>query len=480
MTRRRRTGPLSTLFASCAVLAACAGSPDASESETAAETSSPAEVTTSESRSSSTAPISSEPRSTKPVETTAEEPPGPTWIAAAQTGPLAETNELVGRTFSAGGMLWHVEGEYFNVLQGTADGENWVTLDFAAAGLPERAGLPVRSDCGADGVVTEDHGDGFTIVLNEPYPDDAPEYVIDRTFIVEVEGGQVAGVISTEGSPLEQLLHRADGKMFRSYCVGGITTVGDTRYLTGTGDWFVPGVTDAGDGFTATLTADGVWDYIVESGTPFGDGWHHHLERLTSIDGTLVALGIASLDGEVSDAGTSVDDDGDGHADRTSGGGFHAWLSADGHDWEPVQVMLSEEERVSRHQFAVGGAGLAALGAAQVEMEVEKVIVATSTDGRSWTTTMLTEEGQARGIVVDDDGFRVFGLDGRAPDTVSTMWTSTDGVTWDAEEIDLPTGLIADEFFPSVQVPVTPIGEGLVTVVRNQLYVSGLDWPAAG
>lgn len=458
MTRRRSAWPVTALLASCAVIAACAGSPDPAEPETSAETTSSAPETSTEPRSTTSSAVttSSTPTAETPPETAAEEPPGPTWIAAAPTGPLAETSELFGRTFSAGGMVWHVEGEYSNVLQGTADGENWVTLDFAAAGLPEKAGLPTPSVCGADGVVTEEHGDGFTIVLNESYPEGAPEYVIDRNFLVKVEGGQIADVTSTEGSPLEQLLHRKDGKMFRHYCVGGITTVGDTRYLTGIGDWFVPGATDGGEGFTAVLKADGTWDYIVEPGTPFGEGWHHHLERLVSVDGTFVALGIASLDDRASDAGILIDDDEDGHADRTAGGGFHAWLSADGHDWEPVQVRLSEEGRIRSHQFAVGSAGLAALGTTQVEAEVEKLIIATSADGRSWTTTVLTDEGQARGLVVDDDGYRVFGLDGRAPGTVSTMWTSTDGVTWNAEEIDLPTGLIADEYFPSVQMPVTP------------------------
>lgn len=460
MTRRFRFETAVAFVIGGVIVAACGGGAEPTVPETPAAVTSSAPVTSSEPAQPTSSATQAEPTTETPASTEETEPPaGPEWFAAVQTGPFATQDALVGRVFSAGGMLWVIGGESSNMLQGTADGENWVTLDLAAAGLPERAGIPVRSGCGDHGVVIEDQGDGFTIVLNEAYPAGVPEYVINRHFLVEINGSEVVDVTSTEGSPLETLLHHTDGKLFRTYCVGGLTTVGDTRYLTGIGDWFVPGATDGGDGFTAALHADGTWDYIVEPGTPFGDGWHYAIEHLTAADGMFVTLGRAS-------------------ASELGSGDAVAWLSPDGHDWEPVYIALTGEDG-DLYQLVTGGAGFAALGKARVEAELEKVVVAVSTDGRTWTTTVLTEAGQARGVVVDDDGFRVFGLDGDAPDSVSTMWTSADGVSWEAEEIDLPTALIVDQYLPSVWMPVIPFGDGLLIMIGGVLYANGLDWPPA-
>ena len=83
-------------------------------------------------------------------------------------------------------------------------------------------------------------------------------------------------------------------------------------------------------------------------------------------------------------------------------------------------------------------------------------------------------------MVVTDDGFVVYGLDGTIEDGCLGTVGVADGITRESHESDLPADLIIDTYLRDVIVPVTEIGDGYVAMIGTTLYASGLDWPAAG
>lgn len=215
---------------------------------------------------------------------------------------------------------------------------------------------------------------------------------------------------------------------------------------------------------SAVGSADGSWELLADPDTEFGAGYHYFLDHLTLIDGSLVMLGRLHTEGDL---------------DQCS---FDSWLSNDGRSWERVRVPVTVDGRITQ-VAATGGAGLAVLStteSAGVD-EPKPFAVSTSPDGRTWTTVELSSAGQARGVVVTDDGFVVYGLDGTIEDgPVPTRWVSADGITRESHESDLPADLIIDTYLRDVIVPVTEIGDGYVAMIGTTLYASGLDWPAAG
>lgn len=461
-----RAGRVAALLASCALLAACAGAPEPAVSSSAAPpattatTSAVETVAVDTGAGSASTPRTDEPG--EPAESTAAStglvPASPSEPWTRVTLPSDITALLDGRfeSFVADGRFWVFDPADASVLHGTADGAEWLTVDVAAA-IPDAAALGSAACTQHDGVV-EARQDGFTIVLAEENAAELPEYVFTRFWLVDVAGGEVTGAVSTRGTALETLLQQG-GKSFRTQCAAGLRALGDVRYLAGSGNWFTPGATGYGDGYLAALGADGSWDLVAEPGTPYGDGWHLRMDRLEQAGDALLVL--SQLGSE-----TGSED------------GFDAWISDDGRAMEHVHVPVTESGRV-HYIDAAGGAGLAVLSWVQADPEHDVVTVSTSADGRTWMTTVLSEAGQARGVVVDHEGFRVFGLDGHIPDAVSTMWISNDGVSWTAEEIGLPADLALDRYRPDVTLPVTAFGDGLVTILDDIVYVSGLDWPAA-
>jgi hypothetical protein len=92
--------------------------------------------------------------------------------------------------------------------------------------------------------------------------------------------------------------------------------------------------------------------------------------------------------------------------------GSHAWTSADGASWSPVDLPVADGAQVT--SFDHGPAGYA--------MVVDGALWH-SADGTSWTRTL---EGGASRVVAGDEGFVALRTDADAPAVVA----SADGVTW--------------------------------------------------
>lgn len=154
------------------------------------------------------------------------------------------------------------------------------------------------------------------------------------------------------------------------------------------------------------------------------------------------------------------------------------WLSPDGHLWDRVDDSTGAFDTgtfASMWDVAAAGPGLVAVGYVGI-MDAFEAAVWVSPDGTAWTR--VTDDSFAgdsnkvmTGIATLEDGrIIVVGNDVTNRVTSPSVWTSSDGVSWqqidEFESVDEGSGIAA----------VAVWGEGLVAVGHDE---SGDDWDAA-
>lgn len=190
-----------------------------------------------------------------------------------------------------------------------------------------------------------------------------------------------------------------------------------------------------------------------------------HVSSVHWIDGRFVAVGSAmSADGEAEVGAVWMSEDGvdwrrstqalglyDEISDVAPGGpGVVAvgnnwglkerpdavvWTSVDGDQW--TQVAHDEEVfgagAASMNAVVSGGPGLVAVGGVcpdATQACPNQPTVWVSSDGLSWTRTVLDGTGTLRDVVSIGDRLVAVGLVGNESDQDAAVWTSSDGITW--------------------------------------------------
>jgi len=150
------------------------------------------------------------------------------------------------------------------------------------------------------------------------------------------------------------------------------------------------------------------------------------------------------------------------------------WTSVEGFVW----TRVAEHESVfggagSQVMLAVadGGPGLVAVGS-DAPSGIDSVpAVWASVDGITWTRVPLDESrarnaggGEMTSVVVGGPGLVAVGWVGRGYSRVAAVWTSVDGITWNAVPDDGSVFGEGDDTFNTRMLSVTEGGPGLVAV----------------
>lgn len=373
---------------------------------------------------------------------------GVDWAEFLADTPSAVESPGFWEKFSAAGALWMVNTEARTTIHGTVNGQDWVTVDLVAAGLPAEAKPVSNSHCDA-GRVIDDRGDSFVLVFETSYGGSHPAGIATRTWLVEISSaGAVLSLQDSAAIGLEAMPPSEDGWDFRTECIGGFLDLPQGRMIVGGGQWWQPYLTSSYDIYSAVQAADGSWSVHSTNAPPLGgDNGNPKIVATLAYEGDAVMVTRPLVD------------------DRS----LSVWRSSDGRAWDVTRIEAIPEgefELGMRYRLVSAGDGAPLVLLATWRKPDAGLVTSVwvSDDGRSWERSDFDEAGTAEPALITTmpAGLAVvFDLGATA-----SLWTSPDGRAWTRSEAKIPYAAVF----------ATAHEGGLVGVSKDKVRVSGLDW----
>lgn len=371
-------------------------------------------------------------------------PLGYEWTEVPYTAPLKPGTEY--RAFSAGGTFWVYDRDAPTLLNGTTDGATWRTIDVTEFGVPADVGT--GTSCGQI-VVGDSVSATTTVFYHGYYGQGQADSITEHVWMVEITADEVT-VSDGATSGLEVMPPREGRYAYRTGCVLGMETLGDTRVIVGDGQWWAPYATGPNNLFAAIEQGSGSWKVHASSSEPFFKEWLFPYRAVKAGDRVVVLTTNSEIESQLD-----------------------SWSSTDGVTWEYAILPGPEYDKSEGYPSVFANEhGIAAWTSTRVGATTQSQLWV-SKDALEWKRADLFDAGWTLSTVtIGENGFTAFAYryDGTSGEFVSAVRNSADGVTWAEVKDDNPN--------PDRLADAIPYAGGLVLLLNDKLLVSGLPWGA--